>query len=69
MKQKSKGNKDVLSSTPRRSKFINDAKNVTTEKNSGGDDVKIDNACGDVQTYIPHGDVRRKDDLFTQSLK
>jgi hypothetical protein len=31
--------------------------------------VQIDNARGDVQEDIAHGDVQRKDDLFTQSLK
>ena len=69
MEKKSKGNKDVLPPTPRRRKHINDAMNVTDENNSGGDDVQIDNSCGDVQTYIAHGDVQRKDDIFTQSLK
>ena len=48
MEQNSKGNKYVLPQTSRRSKHINDAIDVTPENNSGGDDVQIDNACGDV---------------------
>jgi hypothetical protein len=69
VEQKSKEYKDVLQTTPRRRKCINDATNVTAENNSGDDDVQIDNASGDVQSYIVHGDVQRKDDLFTKSLK